>query len=365
MARIIMLCFPVERIPAVPFKLTFFERQIFLNRNWGPGPLLDMFAPLAFKAVAAAVKLGIFETLESAGPLSVAGLCEKTQADERGMLLLVNALTSLGYLRRAGASRFATSAMTRAWMLAQSASDIASMTWYFEDAADRWSYLDKSIRGGRPAQECDDWLGSHPGTWERYHGGMYGIARLMGDGIVSRAAIPPSAKKMIDIGGSHGLYSVRFCQRHPSLSATIFDWKQARASAERTIREHGMEGRISFVEGDFFKDDLGAGYDVALLFNVIRIYPKDKAVSLLKKVRLALAAGGRLFIADQFCTKKARGFSLVNESLILLELYNSCSGATHSSADVMAMLRDVGFAQTREIFIRRAPGISMIEAVTG
>jgi hypothetical protein len=126
-----------------------------------------------------------------------------------------------------------------------------------------------------------------------------------------------------------------------------------------------MQGRISFKEGDFLKDDLGAGWDVALLFSVIRIYPKDKAVSLLKKVRAALAGGGRLFIADQFCTKSARGFSLVNESLILLELYNSCSGATHSSADVMAMLREAGFAQTREIFIRRAPGISMIEAVTG
>lgn len=346
----------------MPFKLNFLERQVFLERNWGPGPFLDMLAPLAFKAVAAAVKLSIFETLESAGPLSITGLCEKTQADGRGMLLLVNALTGLGYLRRAGVSRFANSAMTRAWMLAQSASGITGMTWYFEDAADRWTYLDKSIRGGRPAQECDEWLGSHPGTWERYHGGMYGIARLLADGIVSCAKVPPGAKRLIDIGGSHGLYSVRFCQRHPSLSATIFDWKQARASAERTIRENGMEGRISFVEGDFFKDNLGTGYDVALLFNVIRIYPKDKAVSLLKKVLLALASDGRLFIADQFCTKKARGFSFVNESLILLELYNSCSGATHSSADVMAMLHDVGFAHTREIFLKRAPGISMVTA---
>ena len=349
----------------MPFKLTFFERQIFLNRTWGPGPLLDMFAPLAFKAVAAAVKLGIFETLEAAGPLSITGLCEKAQADGRGMLLLVNALTSLGYLRRAGASRFTNSAMTRAWMLKKSSSDLASTAGYFEDAADRWSYLDKSIRGGRPAQECDGWLGAHPGAWERYHCGMYGIARLMGDGIVSRARIPSGAKRLIDIGGSHGLYSVKFCERHAGLSAMVFDMKQARASAENTIREHGMQGRISFKEGDFLKDDLGAGWDVALLFSVIRIYPKDKAVSLLKKVRAALAGGGRLFIADQFCTKSARGFSLVNESLILLELYNSCSGATHSSADVMAMLREAGFAQTREIFIRRAPGISMIEAVTG
>ena len=346
----------------MPFKLNFLERQIFFERNWGPGPLLDMLAPLAFKAVAAAVKLGIFETLESAGSLSITRLCEKTQADGRGMLLLVNALTGLGYLRRAGASCFANSAMTRAWMLKKSASNLADMAGYFEDAADRWTYLDKSIRGGRPAQGCDEWLGSHPGTWARYHGGMCSIARFLADTIVSRAIIPTGAKRLIDIGGSHGLYSVRFCQRHPSLSATIFDWKQARASAERTIREHGMEGRIGFVEGDFFKDDLGTGYDVALLFNVIRIYPKDKAVSLLKKVRLALAGGGRLFIADQFCTKKARGFSLVNESLILLELYNSCSGVTHSSADVMAMLRDVGFAHTREIFLKRAPGISMVTA---
>jgi hypothetical protein len=324
-----------------------------------------MFAPLAFKAVAAAVKLGVFETLEASGPLSAAELCSKLQADGRGMLLLVNALAGLGYLRRTKASRFANSAMTRAWMLKKSVANLAATAGYFEDAADRWTYLDKSIRNGRPAQECDDWLSGRPGAWERYHDGMYGIARLMADEIVSRAKVPSGAKRLIDIGGSHGLYSVKFCERHAGLSATVFDMEQARAFAENTIREHGMQGRISFTEGDFLKDDLGSGWDVALLFSVIRIYPKDKALSLLKKVRLALTGNGRLFIADQFCTKKARGFSLVNESLILLELYNSCSGATRSSAEVMAMLQEAGFAHAREIFIRRAPGISLIEALCG
>jgi hypothetical protein len=158
---------------------------------------------------------------------------------------------------------------------------------------------------------------------------------------------------------------VKFCGRHAGLFATVFDMEQARASAEKTIKEHGMQGRISFTKGNFLNDDIGSGWNVALLFSVIRIYPEDKALSLLKKVRAALAAGGRLFIADQFCTKKARGFSFVNESLILLELYNSCSGTTRSSAEVMAMLREAGFTKMREIFIPRAPGISMIEAETG
>ncbi|HUI91776.1 MAG TPA: methyltransferase [Chitinivibrionales bacterium] len=347
----------------MPFKLNFLERQIFLERNWGPGPFIDMLAPLAFKAVAAALKLGVFEALNANGALSLAALCEKTRADRRGMALLASALVGLGYLRGSGASRYAITAMARRWMLAGSASGIAGMAGYFEDAADRWTYLDKSIRAGGPAQACDGWLNGRAGAWERYHAGMHGVARLLAGEIVSAAAVPTGAKRLIDIGGGHGLYSVMFCRRHPSLSATVFDWKQARSLAEKTIGEHGMQNRIRFVAGDFFEDDLGAGYDVALLFNVLRIYPEDKIRFLLKKAGAALAAGGRLFIADQFSTKKLRGFAKVNEALVLLELYNSCAGAVLSSKGLMAMLRDTEFGRCRELFLKRGPGISIVEAL--
>ena len=33
--------------------------------------------------------------------------------------------------------------------------------------------------------------------------------------------IPENAKSLLDIGGSHGLYSVDFCEKYPDLRADI------------------------------------------------------------------------------------------------------------------------------------------------
>jgi hypothetical protein len=349
----------------VPFKLTFFERQIFLKQNWGPGPILDLFGALAFKAVAAAVRLDLFETLESLGPLTARSLAETLDADERGVMLLLDTLVNMGYLQRTGKMRYGNAPMARSWMLKKSPFNLADMVGYFEDASERWGYLDKSIRSGRPAELCDAWLNRHPGSWERYHAGMYGIAQLVAPEIVSRVKLPASAKRMIDIGGSHGLYSVKFCQRNPGLSAVVFDWKQARRSAEDTIRRHGMEKRVCFVEGDFNTGDFGTGYDAALLFNVVRIYPEPEAVALLKKVRASLNPGGRLLIADQFNTRMPTDFVRANVLLVLLELYNGCLARTYTAAEVQAMLVKAGFSKSKEILLNRAPGISIVAAENG
>jgi hypothetical protein len=349
----------------MPFMLTFFERQIFLRHAWGPGPILDMFGALAFKSVSAAVKLDLFEKLEELGPSSAAQLSIAIGADEHGMHLLLQTLASLGYLRCTGKTCFANAPMTTAWMLKKSPCNLAAMLGYFEDACLRWDNLDQSIRSGKPFERGDAWLDRHEGAWDRYHAGMYSIARLMADEIVRRAALSPHARRMLDIGGSHGFYSIRFCQRHPLLNAVIFDTQPARATAEQTIKQHEMHNRVSFKEGDFLNDDLGAEYDVALLFNVIRIYPEREALMLLRKIRAALAPKARLLVADQFCTKLSPGFNKANALLILLELYNGCPSHTYSAAEVKAMLVTCGFDKPREIALRRSPGISMVTAERG
>ncbi len=349
----------------MPLKLTWAERQIFLNRAWGPGPLLDMFSALGFKAVCAAVKLSLFETLESGGPQTPAQVASTIGADGRGVELLLRVLQGLGYVRRRGKSRYVNSPMTRAWMLPDSPVDCSVMLGYFEDACERWSRLDASIRGGAPAETCDKWLNRHPGTWERYHANMYGVARLISGEIGARCKLPPSAKRLIDLGGGHGLYSVEFCRRNPLLSAVVFDWPQARAAAEQTIRNHGMAERVRFTEGDFFRDDIGAGYDAALLFNVIRIFMEGDAVALLCKARDALRAGGKVFVADQFNSRTPTEFSKVNAFLVHLELYNGCPGISYTASQAMDILGKAGFSQAREIPLRRAGGVSVIEAVRG
>jgi hypothetical protein len=346
----------------MPITLNWPERQIFLNHNWGPGPILDMFAPLAFQAINAAHKLNIFETLRAQGAVSAADLSRTLKADEFGVRLLMDTLCSLGYACRKGKSRYANSAMTRTWMLKQPTANLCDMIGYFEDAFDRWSNLDKTILNGKPLERADKWLSRHPGTWDRYHANMRSAADLLAGQVATRSKIAAGAKRLIDIGGSHGLYAVRFCQRFPGLSAVVFDQKEARPIAQQTIADNGMAGRMSFVEGDLLSDDLGTGYDVALLINLVRIFTEEDTMKILKKTHGAMHKGGTILVADQFCSSMPTPLAQANALLIMLELYNSGVGKIHTAADVVRMLAKTGFAKPHEIRLPRSPGISMIAA---
>ncbi len=66
-------------MPVVP---NWIERTIFLSLNQGPGPVLDIWNAVAFRAVLAAIRLDVFETLAS-GPLSVAELAQRLAGELR------------------------------------------------------------------------------------------------------------------------------------------------------------------------------------------------------------------------------------------------------------------------------------------
>jgi tRNA A22 N-methylase len=47
--------------------------------------------------------------------------------------------------------------------------------------------------------------------------------------------VPRGARDLLDIGGSHGYYSVALCRRHPTLRAVILDLPQAVVHAETIL----------------------------------------------------------------------------------------------------------------------------------
>ena len=78
----------------MPVTPNFIERLILLKLNQGPGPFLDLLGGMAFKAVSVALKLNIFESLNS-GALTVAEIAHRMKSSERGIQLLLNALEAI------------------------------------------------------------------------------------------------------------------------------------------------------------------------------------------------------------------------------------------------------------------------------
>ena len=79
------------------------------------------------------------------------------------------------------------------------------------------------------------WLEQRPGGWERYQEGMIALSRPLVDEAIAKVKLPPNARRLLDVGGGHGLYSIKFCYRYPELEATIFDLPLATETTRKNI----------------------------------------------------------------------------------------------------------------------------------
>ena len=233
----------------MPLSPDWFERLAMLHLHKGPGPMLDLAGAMTAKAVNTAIKLRIFEALEQEA-LAPADLAVRCGADPRGITLLLEALESSGYLRSSDGV-WALTTMSRVWLLPSSPRYIGGVFAYIDDAMRRWDYLDESIRAGAPPRTGREWMDGREGAWDRYQAGMCGLARLVGPEVVSRTPLRRRTRRLLDIGGGHGLYAVLFCRRYPDLRATVLDLPQCRTAALETIAAAGMERRVEFQHGDF------------------------------------------------------------------------------------------------------------------
>ena len=342
----------------MPITPNFLERLLMLKLNQAPVPTLDMYGALANRAISIAIRLGIFEILRE-GPMTAVEVAQRTQASERGITLLMDALEPIGYLEK-NVDHYKNTALVTKWMLKDSPTTIAHLFQFFDTVIERCGYLEETIREGKPRLSGWEWFNQHPDSWEAYYAGMLDGAQLSADEVVSKVSLNPNVHRLLDAAGGHGLYSIKFCQRYADLHASIFDWPQALKVAERTITTEGLGERIELHDGDIWKDDLGCDYDIALLFNVIHMYPPDKNIILIQRVRDAIKPSGVLVIMDQIASKGRGSAAKAIAKLQGLQLFNSVMGQTYPADEIALWLEQTGFSKVQIKMLRKAPSSGLV-----
>ena len=97
--------------------------------------------------------------------------------------------------------------------------------------------------------------------------------------------------KMLDLGGGHGLDGIATVQMHPSMEGVVFDKAAALRAAQESIREFGMEDRMTVLAGDYLTETIGSGYDLILAKGTLN-FAGPSLESVVQKVFDALNEGG-------------------------------------------------------------------------
>ncbi len=343
----------------MPISTNTLEHLALFTLNKVPAPLLDVFSALGFRIVQAALRLNVFEALRS-NPLTLEDLAQQINASPRGTQILLNNLEALGYIQQHNA-HYSNTSMTTKWMLNSSPRSIAvAFDYWGRVLFEHFQDLEETIRNGKPTSNYYNYTEKHPEESQVFQDWLVSAARLGIEEITRKIKIPGTACQLIDIGGGHGLYSIALCHRYPELSAVIFDGAQALKSAHANIEMAKLGGRIVTQEGNFMTDDLGSGYDIAFLFNIIHGLSPEQNIDLLQKVSKAFKSGGSVVIGDQLAD--AKGGSAVQAIIQIfgLTFFHLLDARVYSYSDVVTWLRASGFSKVRRTNLVENPGISLV-----
>ncbi len=326
-----------------------------------PAPLVDFLQHASFRLLLAGHRLGVFAALED-GPLTLDELVQRVGARSEGLEPLLDLLRRLGYLSRRG-GRYANTATTTRWLTGQARRSLMPALPFLDDFVRRWDHLEETIKEGRPPVTAYEFNDLHPDRWPAFHDGMRTIALFTVDEVARKARLRAGPLRLLDVGGSHGLYTIALCRRYPEMSAVIYDWPDGVAAAAREIARAGLSDRITTMTGDFLTDDLGAGYDVALLGNIIHGQQPPAIHDLLRRLHDAMNRGGTLLILDQVRMREPftrfAGYAAALTGLLLL---NELGGGIYPYTEVRAWLRETGYGDIRRRRLLRAPGNVLIQA---
>ncbi len=142
-------------------------------------------------------------------------------------------------------------------------------------------------------------------------------------------------RKLLDIGGGPGSYSIAACRRYRELEAVVFDLPETIAITRQIIAEEGMEDKVCVREGDWETDSFGEGGDVALLSNVLHGAVSGAEMKL-EKARDSLVAGG-LLVVQEFLLNDEKSGPLIPA------LFNIMVGA-YSEGELLSLIKEAGFA---------------------
>ena len=337
----------------MPFAPNLVERFVFITTNQGPAPTLDMWGGPAFQIVLAAIRLNLFETLKTR-PLTVAELSTQLQTDVRGTQILLDALAALRYVTLKG-ERYSLTAMTCKWLTADGAINFSPFFQYWGAIVEHFMpRLTESLHSGQPPVNLYEWLETQPETSRYFQQGMMAITRYIKDDVVKKINLQPTARRLLDIGGGHAMYSIALCRKHPQLTATVFDSPQALTVGRESIAAESINDRVTAQEGNFLTDELGTGYDVALLFNIVHGLSPEANLELFRKVRKSLYPGGQLIVVEQLAGVSPLPLTDTIVQVLSTAYFHLLGGQVYTFEDMSSWLKQAGFGSIRRQNILKA-----------
>ena len=307
-------------------------------------PMLDVYMPMMKSAaIISAGRLGLFEALAQ-GPLSLPILADKIQASAQGTATLADFLVAIGYLEKHG-ELFANTASTQRWFTSLGQVDYTPGLLWTQEAWPMMGDLSQAVRSGAPETTLWQAMEEKPQLGHLFASYMAAFARDLGPDLLQYVPIGAQQQRLLDLGGSHGLHSIRFCQRYPQLSAVIVDLPSALHETPSSIAQAQLAERIQLSPGNLQEHDWGGDFDVVFYLSVAHNHSAEENRQVIRRIGESLKPGGLLVIHEYLAERPLNAFQAAFRLTLLFETGTQ----THRPEDYSSWLTDAGFTSSQRI----------------
>ncbi|MDP3580846.1 MAG: methyltransferase [Ignavibacteria bacterium] len=238
-----------------------------------------------------AIELDIFSLLDK-HLVPSSEVAKQIGADVRATDRLLSALVSLGFLNKVHEKFYNSDAASI--YLVKGKPEFMDGLFHTNELWKSWGTLTNAVRKGTSVYADDvsesDWT-------ESFIAAMHYRA-VKEAKILAMMLNLNTAKKMLDIGGGSGAFSMGMIESNLALQAVIFDLPNVIPLTKKYVEAFPRKENISYIEGDYLTDEFGGGYDLILLSAIVHINSNEQNTELIKKCSNSLNSGGQIIIKD-------------------------------------------------------------------
>jgi demethylspheroidene O-methyltransferase len=313
--------------------------------------LFDLVAGFVYSQVLlACVRLKLFEALAQ-GPLSAAELARQLDVPPDGIERLLAAAVSLDLIEHRAGGEFglgklgapmvgneAISAMVEhhAVLYADLQDPVALLRGTGAPALSKyWAYATAAAPGALAPAQVNE-----------YSALMSASQPLVAAEVLDSYDIGRH-RCLLDVGGGQGRFLLAAAERSASLKLMLFDLPGVVPVAHEAFAKAGLGHRATVHGGDFVRDPLPQGADIASLIRVVYDHPDERALAILRAVFRALPAGGTLLLAEPMAG--APGAPRMGDAYFGFYLLAMHGGRSRTAQQLQLLIETAGFTQVREL----------------
>lgn len=294
----------------------------------------------------AAIDLDVF-THVSAGASSIPAVASAAEVSELNAERIVVVLLAMGLLEKAEDGSLRNAPDCEKFMV--STSDRFAGPWmtFTRHEVPQWFDLTAKLTDPAPPAELGMYDGMTVERARKYHAATYSIGMGAGRRFVRHVDLS-GRRKLLDLGGGSGAYSINAVKANPGLEAIVFDLPPVAVVTQEYLERNDVVDRVTAMGGDFINDPLPEGCDVAVMASNLPIYDAPNIQKVVQKTFDALEPGGEMHLVGE--TLNPDGVGPLDAALWgMAEVLYGSGGRAHSETECIGYLETAGFVDVENV----------------